>query len=100
MRCRNRQPVRPCKPEVAPRILAHWSEFKVLLSFLRPPLLTACQPPNQYVEQTELEKFDGVSTGKYTIGLGQTKMSFCDDREGEPILTLPPFRFFFPSLEG
>lgn len=37
--------------------------------------------PSQYVEQTELEKFDGVSTGKYTIGLGQTKMTFCDDRE-------------------
>ncbi|CAK7201464.1 3-hydroxy-3-methylglutaryl coenzyme A synthase [Sporothrix eucalyptigena] len=37
--------------------------------------------PSQYVEQAELEKFDGVSTGKYTIGLGQTKMSFCDDRE-------------------
>ncbi|KAK4166463.1 hydroxymethylglutaryl-coenzyme A synthase C terminal-domain-containing protein [Cladorrhinum sp. PSN259] len=37
--------------------------------------------PSQYVEQTELEKFDGVSTGKYTIGLGQTNMSFCDDRE-------------------
>ncbi|KAH7151743.1 hydroxymethylglutaryl-coenzyme A synthase C terminal-domain-containing protein [Dactylonectria estremocensis] len=37
--------------------------------------------PSQYVEQTELEKFDGVSSGKYTIGLGQTKMSFCDDRE-------------------
>ncbi|KAF3761329.1 putative hydroxymethylglutaryl-CoA synthase [Cryphonectria parasitica EP155] len=37
--------------------------------------------PSQYVEQSELEKFDGVSTGKYTIGLGQTKMSFCDDRE-------------------
>jgi hypothetical protein len=35
------------------------------------------------VEQSELEKFDGVSTGKYTIGLGQTKMSFCDDREGQ-----------------
>jgi hypothetical protein len=32
-------------------------------------------------EQSELEKFDGVSTGKYTIGLGQTKMSFYDDRE-------------------
>ncbi|TKX20640.1 hydroxymethylglutaryl-CoA synthase [Elsinoe australis] len=29
----------------------------------------------------ELEKFDGVSQGKYTIGLGQTRMSFCDDRE-------------------
>jgi 3-hydroxy-3-methylglutaryl CoA synthase len=37
----------------------------------------------QCVDQTELEKFDGVSQGKYTIGLGQTKMSFCDDREGE-----------------
>ena len=37
----------------------------------------------QCVDQAELEKFDGVSTGKYTIGLGQTKMAFCDDREGE-----------------
>lgn len=37
---------------------------------------------NQCVDQAELEKFDGVSQGKYTIGLGQTKMSFCDDREG------------------
>ncbi|KAK0117749.1 3-hydroxy-3-methylglutaryl coenzyme A synthase [Cadophora gregata] len=37
--------------------------------------------PNQCVAQVELEKFDGVSTGKYTIGLGQTNMSFCDDRE-------------------
>jgi hydroxymethylglutaryl-CoA synthase len=33
------------------------------------------------VDQKELEKFDGVSEGKYTIGLGQTKMAFCDDRE-------------------
>ncbi|KAI9738971.1 MAG: 3-hydroxy-3-methylglutaryl coenzyme A synthase [Claussenomyces sp. TS43310] len=37
--------------------------------------------PSQCVDQVELEKFDGVSQGKYTIGLGQTKMSFCDDRE-------------------
>lgn len=37
--------------------------------------------PNQCVEQSELEKFDGVSSGKYTIGLGQTRMSFCNDRE-------------------
>jgi hydroxymethylglutaryl-CoA synthase len=35
----------------------------------------------QCVDQAELEKFDGVAAGKYTIGLGQTKMSFCDDRE-------------------
>lgn len=39
-------------------------------------------PIEQYVDQAELEKFDGVSAGKYTIGLGQTKMAFCDDREG------------------
>lgn len=40
----------------------------------------------QCVDQAELEKFDGVSQGKYTIGLGQTKMSFCDDREGKAIV--------------
>lgn len=43
------------------------------------PLLTSA---TQCVDQAELETFDGVSPGKYTIGLGQTKMSFCDDREG------------------
>ncbi|KAH0844434.1 hydroxymethylglutaryl-CoA synthase [Fonsecaea monophora] len=37
--------------------------------------------PSQCVDQADLEKFDGVSAGKYTIGLGQTRMSFCDDRE-------------------
>ncbi|KAJ5439819.1 Hydroxymethylglutaryl-CoA synthase [Penicillium daleae] len=37
--------------------------------------------PTQCVDQAELEQYDGVSSGKYTIGLGQTKMSFCDDRE-------------------
>jgi hydroxymethylglutaryl-CoA synthase len=42
-----------------------------------PSLLTHAQ----CVDQADLEKFDGVSTGKYTIGLGQTRMSFCDDRE-------------------
>jgi len=37
--------------------------------------------PHQYVDQAELEMFDGVSAGKYTVGLGQTKMGFCSDRE-------------------
>ncbi|KAG0299411.1 hypothetical protein BGZ98_010078 [Dissophora globulifera] len=37
--------------------------------------------PTKYVDQAELEQFDGVSAGKYTIGLGQTKMAVCDDRE-------------------
>lgn len=39
----------------------------------------------KYVAQSELETFLGASPGKYTIGLGQTKMSFCDDREGRHI---------------
>ncbi|XP_050296610.1 hydroxymethylglutaryl-CoA synthase 1 [Anthonomus grandis grandis] len=37
--------------------------------------------PSQYVDQTELEQFDGVSAGKYTVGLGQQRMGFCNDRE-------------------
>lgn len=37
--------------------------------------------PSQCVNQTDLEAFDGASTGKYTIGLGQTNMGFCTDRE-------------------
>lgn len=37
--------------------------------------------PAQYVDQNELEKYDGVSAGKYTVGLGQEKMGFCNDRE-------------------
>ncbi|CAH0551477.1 unnamed protein product [Brassicogethes aeneus] len=37
--------------------------------------------PSQYVDQTELEAYDGASAGKYTIGLGQQKMGFCNDRE-------------------
>uniref|UniRef100_A0A1B6CK31 Hydroxymethylglutaryl-coenzyme A synthase N-terminal domain-containing protein n=2 Tax=Clastoptera arizonana TaxID=38151 RepID=A0A1B6CK31_9HEMI len=37
--------------------------------------------PSLCIDQTELEKFDGVSAGKYTIGLGQSKMGFCTDRE-------------------
>lgn len=35
----------------------------------------------QCVNQSEMEVFDGVSAGKYTIGLGQEKMAFIDDRE-------------------
>jgi hydroxymethylglutaryl-CoA synthase len=37
--------------------------------------------PSLFVDQTELEAFDGVSAGKYTIGLGQERMGFCTDRE-------------------
>ncbi|CAI7569512.1 unnamed protein product [Penicillium viridicatum] len=37
--------------------------------------------PSRYVPQNELETYLGASPGKFTIGLGQQKMSFCDDRE-------------------
>ena len=37
--------------------------------------------PSHYVDQSELEDFDKVSKGKYTIGLEQDKMGFCSDRE-------------------
>lgn len=44
--------------------------------------------PSQYVDQTELEAFDGASAGKYTKGLGQTRMGFCSDREDVASLCL------------
>lgn len=37
--------------------------------------------PASYVHQEELEAFDGVSKGKYTIGLGQDRLAFCTDLE-------------------
>ncbi|KAK6457383.1 hydroxymethylglutaryl-coenzyme A synthase C terminal-domain-containing protein [Scheffersomyces xylosifermentans] len=37
--------------------------------------------PGQAVNQSELEKFDNIPAGKYTIGLGQTNMAFVNDRE-------------------
>ena len=37
--------------------------------------------PSTCVNQTDLETFDGASSGKYTVGLGQTNMGFCNDRE-------------------
>ncbi|XP_076354844.1 hydroxymethylglutaryl-CoA synthase 1-like isoform X2 [Tachypleus tridentatus] len=37
--------------------------------------------PSLYVDQEALEVHDCVSCGKYTIGLGQSQMGFCSDRE-------------------
>ncbi|EIN03878.1 hydroxymethylglutaryl-CoA synthase [Punctularia strigosozonata HHB-11173 SS5] len=37
--------------------------------------------PRRCISEEDLEVFDGVSKGKYTIGLGQKNMAFCDDRE-------------------
>lgn len=44
--------------------------------------------PTNYVNQAELEKFDGIPAGKYTIGLGQTNMAFVSDREDIYSITL------------
>jgi len=44
--------------------------------------------PSQYVEQDALEKFDGVSEGKYTIGLGQKQIGFTSDFENVHSLAL------------
>ena len=35
----------------------------------------------QCISEEDLEVFDGVSKGKYTIGLGQQYMACTDDRE-------------------
>ena len=37
--------------------------------------------PSTYVNHSDLENFDGVSKGKYTIGLGQQSIAFTGDRE-------------------
>jgi hydroxymethylglutaryl-CoA synthase len=37
--------------------------------------------PLRCIAESDLEIFDGVSAGKYTLGLGQERMAFCDDRE-------------------
>ena len=37
--------------------------------------------PFCFVDQAKLEAYDGIPQGKYTIGLGQTRMGFCSDRE-------------------
>ena len=37
--------------------------------------------PRYYLSQRDLEKYDKIPSGKYTIGLGQTNLSFPDDTE-------------------
>ncbi|CAE6483539.1 unnamed protein product [Rhizoctonia solani] len=37
--------------------------------------------PKRCVSEADLETYDGVSSGKYTVGLGQEFMAYTDDRE-------------------
>lgn len=48
--------------------------------------------PRTCVNQTELETFDGASSGKYTVGLGLFNMGFCGDREDVHSLALTVVR--------
>lgn len=56
--------------------------------------------PKKYVDQAELESFDGVSAGKYTIGLGQTRMAVVNTSEdiNSICLTGTSFSFSFGKL--
>ena len=40
-----------------------------------------CYFPTYYIDQQDLEEFDKVGKGKYTVGLGQEKMALASDRE-------------------
>lgn len=55
--------------------------------------------PKTSVSQTELEKFDKVGTGKYTIGLGQQNMAFCGDREDVISIALTAVQNFFEKFK-
>jgi Hydroxymethylglutaryl-coenzyme A synthase N terminal len=43
-----------------------------------------------------MEAFDGVSAGKYVVGLGQERMAFIDDREDIQSICLTG-KFYFSS---
>jgi hypothetical protein len=52
----------------------------------------------QAISHKDLEVFDGVSEGRYTIGLGNEFMSFTDDREVSCLRTVG--RSFLPPSKG
>lgn len=57
----------------------------------------------QCISEEDLEVYDGVAKGKYTIGLGQSFMAFADDREDINSIALTgasplPRSLFAPSL--
>lgn len=48
--------------------------------------------PSTYVSQEDLEVFNKVSKGKYTLGLGQTNMACVNDREDVNSISLTVVR--------
>lgn len=67
-------PTTPTATTAPPAPINQWPEDVGILSI-------EMYVPSTYVDQAELEKHDEVSAGKYTIGLGQTRMGFTDDSE-------------------
>jgi len=53
--------------------------------------------PKLHVSQADLERYNGVSTGKYTIGLGQTGIAFASDREDIYSLSLSTLSRLFAT---
>jgi hypothetical protein len=48
--------------------------------------------------QEELEAHDGVSKGKYTIGLGQDRLVYCTDLEDVISMRCPSPCFYLPII--
>ena len=78
-------PVTTKRPPVPSIVAGRWPEDVGILAI-------EVYFPHTCVNQTELEAFDGASAGKYTIGLGQTNMGFCGDREDINSLALTVVR--------
>eukprot|EP00898_Chlorokybus_atmophyticus_P000505 jgi/Chlat1/1455/Chrsp12S02007 len=55
--------------------------------------------PNTAIKQADLEVFDGVSTGKYTIGLGQQMLAYCTDREDVVSISLTVVQSLFEKYD-
>lgn len=51
--------------------------------------------PSSYVLQKDLEKANGASEGKYTIGLGQESMAFTGDQEDVNSISLTVLKVAF-----
>ncbi len=69
-----------CKIPPAPHIFLSYTSFFAMPANIGIKAIEV-YIPTECVNQSELEKFDGIPSGKYTIGLGQTNMSFVGDRE-------------------
>lgn len=74
----------PCRRPPALRCL--------LAASLTPAPRASLSSSPQQVRQEDLERHDGVPSGKYTVGLGQQGLSFCGDREDTVSMALTALR--------